>query len=96
MYFMAGTMPQFQKYAEMAEHDALAAIQDNSGDPQNYLMLYYLYDMERDYQRALDVLQKLQAMFPNERSISDRIAQLQAMMNVKAAPDTAMLKPKAR
>ncbi|MCL5737432.1 MAG: DUF2723 domain-containing protein [Bacteroidetes bacterium] len=93
LYYMAGAMPQFHKYADVVEHDAQAAIQENPNDVQSYYnpyrILLDLYEMEGDNQKSLDLLQKLQAMFPNERSIAARIAQLQAMMNAKTAPDTA-------
>ncbi len=93
LYYMAGAMPQFHKYADVVEHDAQAAIQENPNDVQSYYnpyrILLDLYEMEGDNQKSLDLLQKLRAMFPNERSIAARIAQLQAMMNAKTAPDTA-------
>ncbi len=98
LYYSAGAMTQFRKYADTVERDALAAIQENPHDVQSYYnpyrILLDLYEMERDYQKSIDLLQKLQAMFPEERSISQRIAELQTMMSAKTGPDT-ILKPKA-
>ncbi len=98
LYFMAGAMRQFNKYANIVEHDALAAIKENPNDVQSYYnpyrILLDIYDMEKNYQKSIDLLQKLQVMFPNERGISQRIAELQAMMNMKVTPpfpDTSSL-----
>ncbi len=98
LYYMAGAIPQFDRYAAVIERDALAAIQENPNDVQSYYnpyrILLDIYDMERDYQKSISLLEKLQAMFPNEKSIPQRIASLQAMMNARTSPDTAV-KPKS-
>ncbi len=94
LYYSAGAMTQFHKYADVVEHDALAAIQENPHDVQSYYnpyrILLDLYEMGKDYQKSIDLLQKLQKIFPEERSISQRIAELQAMMNAKTTPGTAL------
>jgi hypothetical protein len=98
LYYMAGAMPQFNKFAGIVEHDALAAIEENPNNVQSYYnpyrILLDLYDMEKDYQKSINLLQKLQTMFPNDGSISRRISELQTMMNVKTGsplPDTSLL-----
>ena len=87
---MCGAMPQFHKFASVVEQDALAAIEENPNDVQRYYNPYRIlldvYDMERDYQKSIDLLEKLQIMFPSDRSISQRIAELQAVMSMKTAP----------
>jgi hypothetical protein len=102
LYYMAGATKQFHKYADIVEKGALAAIQDNPNDVQRYYnpyrILLDLYDMEKDYQKSIDLLQRIQAMFPNDHSISQRITELQSMMNMKTpapSPDTSLL-PKAK
>jgi hypothetical protein len=101
LYYLAGAMPQFHKFADIVEHDALAAIEQNPNDVQShyypYRILLELYDMEKDYQKSIDLLQKLEIIFPNDRSIPQRIAELQAMMNMKTlppTPDTSLLPKK--
>jgi hypothetical protein len=90
LYYMCGAMPQFHKFASVVEQDALAAIEENPNDVQRYYNPYRIlldvYDMERDYQKSIDLLEKLQIMFPSDRSISQRIAELQAVMSMKTAP----------
>jgi len=98
LYYMAGGMQQFHKFADIVEKDALESIQDNPNDVQRYYnpyrILLELYDMEKDYQKSISLLQKLQGMFPNDRSISQRITELQALMNTNTTPpakDTSLL-----
>ncbi len=95
LYYSAGETTQFHKYADIVEHDALAAIQENPRDVQSYYnpyrILLDIYEMEKDYQKSISLLQKLQTMFPEERGISQRIAQLQAMMNSKVSSDSALM-----
>jgi hypothetical protein len=92
LYYMAGAMPEFHKFANIVEHDALAAIEENPNDVQRYYnpyrILLDIYDMDKNYQKSLDLLEKLRAMFPSDRSIPQRIAELQAEMNAKANPST--------
>ena len=92
MYYTAGAPTQFRKYADIVERDAQQAIIDNPNDVQSYYnpyrILLDLYDWEKDYGKSLDLLQKLHDMFPQEKSISDRIMQLQALMSAKP-PDTS-------
>ncbi len=93
LYYMAGGMTQFHKFADMVERDALGAVQENPNDVQRYYnpyrILLDIYDMEKNYQKSVSLLQKLQQMFPNDRSISQRIIELQGIMNLKSAPPVA-------
>jgi tetratricopeptide (TPR) repeat protein len=90
LYYMSGAMPQFHKFADIVVQDALAAIEENPNDVQRYYnpyrILLDIYDMEKDYQKSIDLLEKLETMFPSDRSIPQRISQLQVMMNMKTVP----------
>ncbi len=94
LYYSAGAMMQFHKYAAIVERDARAAIEENPRDVQGYynpyIILLNLYGMEKDYQKSIDLLEKAQTIFPEEQSIAQRIAQLRAMMNAKAVGGTAL------
>jgi len=96
-------MSQFHKFAGPVEQDALEAIHENPNDVQGYYNPYRIlldvYDMEKDYAKSLDLLQRLDTMFPGDRSISAKIAQVQASMNVKSSSmraDTSMKLPQTR
>ncbi|MGC8594483.1 MAG: protein O-mannosyl-transferase family [Candidatus Kryptoniota bacterium] len=95
LYFMAGAKSRFEKYAVIVEEDARKAIEQNPADVQTpynpYRILLDLYDMQGAYQKEIDLLKKLQGIFPQERSIQDRISQLQELilMQGKNQPDTA-------
>ncbi len=94
LYFMAGAKSQFDKYAATVEKDAQKAIEQNPGDVQTpynpYRILLDLYDMQGAYQKEIDILKKLQRIFPQERSIQDRIFQLQELISMQGnnQPDT--------
>lgn len=84
MYYMAGDTAQFHKYAIVVEQNALQSIQENPDDVQSYYnpyrILLDIYDMDKDYQKSIELLEKLQAMFPNDKGISQRIAELQIIL----------------
>ncbi len=94
LYFAMKAMPQFQKYAAVVEKGARAAIKENPNDVQTYYnpyrILLNLYQEENDYPKAINLLEGLQAMYPNERSISQQISILREEMKMQASPDTAM------
>lgn len=98
LYFMAGAKQQFVKYAATVEKDARKAIEQNPGDVQTpynpYRILLDIYDMQGAYQKEIDLLKRLQEMFPQERSIQDRISQLQSLLSMQGRnqPDTTTMK----
>ncbi len=95
IYYMAGAKDNFTKYSAIVEKDALAAIEKNPMDVRSgynpYRILLDLYDLREEYGKELDLLTRLQAMFPNDRSIQYRIGELQRLTkgNAGAAPDPA-------
>ncbi|MCL5268761.1 MAG: DUF2723 domain-containing protein [Bacteroidetes bacterium] len=92
LYYAAGAITQFHRYAAVVESEAEKAIRNNPNDVQSYYnpysILLSLYAQESNYEKSIVLLQKLQAMFPNERGIAVRIAQLQAMMKGKSVQDS--------
>ena len=83
LYFMSGATTQFNKYADIVEHDALAAIQEDPTDVRSeynpYVILLDIYDMKKEYRKSIDLLEKLRAMFPADRSIVERISELEKL-----------------
>ena len=103
LYFLSGAERQFKKFADVVTRDAKEAINENPNDVQRYYNPYRIlldvYEMERNFQDEINLLQSLQERFPSDRSIANKIAQLQVMMNFnkgsevgKSTPDTS--KPK--
>jgi hypothetical protein len=94
IYLIAGDRKDFEKYSAIVERDALAAIQRNPMDVSSaynpYRILLDLYDTQRDYNKELGLLSKLQPMFPNEKGIELRIKQLQSLIagSAKAEVDS--------
>ena len=88
MYYLVNARPQFEKYAAVIEKDAKDAIERNPMDVQSaynpYSILLDIYNMQGDYQKQIDLLTKLQAIFPNEAGIRARIAQLQTIMKSRS------------
>ena len=93
LYYGLGAMPQFHKYAALVEKGALNAIKENPNDVQSYYnpyrILMDLYSEENEYQKSIDLLESLQALYPNERSITTQIQRLKEQMKMQANPDTA-------
>ena len=83
LYYMSGAMNQFQKLAGIVEQDALSAIQANPEDVRSeynpYAILLDLYDMTKEYRKSINLLEKLRGMFPSDRGISARIAELEKL-----------------
>ena len=84
LYYMAGAKSQFEKYSSIVEREALNDIKENPRDirsPYNpYAVLLDVYDMRHDYNSSLKLLEQLNTMFPNQKGILDRIAQLNSMI----------------
>ncbi|OYV87876.1 MAG: hypothetical protein B7Z63_01730, partial [Ignavibacteriae bacterium 37-53-5] len=93
LYYGLGAMPQFHRYAALVEKGALNAIKENPNDVQSYYnpyrILMDLYSEENEYQKSIDLLESLQALYPNERSITTQIERLKEQMKMRANPDTA-------
>ncbi len=109
LYYSVGAMAQFHKYAAIVEAGAKEAIKENPDDVQSYYnpyrILLDLYRTEGDYSKSIDLLEQLQARFPNERGIAQEIQILKQEQQMAAAPDTGAkgkalvpqaLKPKSK
>ncbi len=95
IYFIAGARDKYLKYSKIVEEDALAAIEHNPMDVRSaynpYRILLDIYDVNAEYRKEIDLLTKLQGLFPNERSIQFRIRELQAILSAKKTPEVDSL-----
>lgn len=97
LYYSMDAMKQFHKYAAIVETGALEAIKENPDNVRSYYnpyrILLGLYQEEDAYQKSIDLLQKLQAMFPNQKGISQEIQVLEEEKKMHSAgADTAKKK----
>ncbi len=89
LYEVVGARDKFMKIAKEIEPIALEQI---NRDPMNiygeynpYVILVNLYEMMGEYKKAIDILNKVLAYYPQQYQylIKDRIARLEAKMNEK-------------
>lgn len=88
LYFLAGAQPQFHRFTGIAEKGALEAIADNPSDFQTsynpYSVLLGLYDMGKEYDKSIALLEKVRGLVPNDPSIGRTIKELRALQEAKA------------
>lgn len=87
LYEIVGARDKFLKIAKEIEPIALEQI---NRDPMNiygeynpYVILVNLYEMMGEYQKAIDILNRVLVYYPQQYQylVKDRIARLQAKMN---------------
>lgn len=83
IYYSAGGMKQFNSIAKDVEREALQAIEENPGDASSYYnpyrILMEIYERQNEYEKPINVLKKLQLIYPNDPSIQSQIERLNAM-----------------
>lgn len=76
VYKENGDEEHFEKYAGLVESRANNQIGSETGDSRQfepYQILLEVYDLRKDYASALDVLKKLEGMYPTDAEIKRRI-----------------------
>ncbi len=95
IYLIAGEKQKYDRYSSVVEKDALAAIETDPTDvrsPYNpYRILLDLYESKNEYRKEIDLLSKLEKMFPDEKSIQYRIRQLETLVKNKTSPEVDSL-----
>jgi tetratricopeptide (TPR) repeat protein len=100
-YFMSifsqlGDTAHFNLYAKTVETTALDAINNNKVDAQDPFMPYRtlldVYDARKDYQAAIDILNRALVQFPNVQEIKSRIQFYEQKLKSPAIVDTAKVK----
>jgi hypothetical protein len=83
-YYRAGRMEQFESLAGEIETTCTALIESGQANLNSYWnpyrVLLDLYDMRKDYAKAIDLMRNLEVMLPNDPSVKQRIAMLQAQL----------------
>ncbi len=85
MYHRIGNEQGFKKYANLVIDAANADIQANPmnmrGTFNPYIILIDIYDAMGNYQAAIDVLKKVQAVNPRDPSVQQKILEMQTKMS---------------
>ncbi len=89
LYNACGATAQFNKYAKVVEDEALKNLDEsvnNIQSPYNaFSILERLYIGQKEYDKAIGILQQLQTMLPNAGGIENEIQRIKAL---KAAAQT--------
>ncbi len=83
-YFQAGNLPKYQEMAKEVEVDMLAKIKETpneiSGEYSPYKILIEIYENLEEYNKAIDILNRVQAINPNDKSVKSEIDRLNALI----------------
>ncbi len=84
LYNHFGKTQEFKQFAEEVENAARARIQAGQMDMNSmynpYSILMELYQVEKDYGKTLGVLRELEALYPNDPNLKQRVAEAQAQV----------------
>ena len=88
LYYRLHRMDKFMALSDIVEKEFLAETADGpSRNPYVYGAILQLYELGHQYSKALDLLNKLAAMYPGDPSIRQRIDTIQAeILRTQAAP----------
>jgi len=84
LYAQAGAIDKYRKVADEVIPQAMESLKDVTMDdlssPYNpYSMLERLYISLKEYDKAIDILQRLQSVLPNAGGVQDEINRLKVM-----------------
>ena len=93
MYFRMGNETEFKQWAGQAIEGANKDMQENPANMRGsfnpYIILIDLYDGLGDYRAELEILQRVQAMNPQDQSVAQKIQDVQRKMSGGSlTPDT--------
>ena len=87
LYSLIGNMDEYKKLALQIEPKALMMIDSNPGDVTSYYnpynILLQIYETLHEYNKAINILKKLENFFPNDPSIKQMITKYDSLKNAK-------------
>jgi tetratricopeptide (TPR) repeat protein len=87
MYYNAGAMDKYKIFAEDVEKEALKKLEENPTDVSSYYnpyrILISIYDKLEEYDKAIDILTRLDSYYPNDASIKGQLDLYKAKRNKK-------------
>lgn len=91
-YLRLGRAETYEKMISDIEPELLRAIDRGDYNMSSYYnpfrVLLEIYENRREYGKAIDILNRLQAMFPGDPNISQRITALQMLQSAQPKTDT--------
>jgi hypothetical protein len=89
MYHYAGREGTYNELAGQLETTCWGLINAGYGDPTQYdnpyRILIEIYDERKEYGKEKEILQRVQARYPNDQSLKNRISQLDSLMSLQTA-----------
>ena len=86
MYYSAGAMDKYARFAKEIEKEALEAIKENSSAELNtypYQILLDIYDRTNQYNKAIEILRQLQVYYPTDPGLKQQIDMYKSKMTQK-------------
>jgi len=84
LYLRLGDVNKFNEYAREVETVALEELQTNPGSMQSYYnpyrILIDIYEAQGQYQKAIDILNRLSLVSPNDPSVQQKMQILRQKM----------------
>jgi hypothetical protein len=87
LYLMADDKEKFDEISTEVEARALADLELNPGDVQSYYnpyrLLIEIYESKQQYDKLLDLWQRLESMFPNDPTVKSNIEKYKQLTQPK-------------
>ncbi len=97
IYSRLGNIEKRNMYADYLEKECWKMINTNQADMNSYYnpyrVLLEIYDSNNNYEKAIEVLNRIGVFYPNDPSIKSRITELQAMQKAAAERKDSASKP---
>lgn len=85
-YSRLGVQDKYDKYSNYLEQKCWALVNSNQADMNSYYnpyrILMEIYDQRQEYTKAIDVLNRVSAFYPNDPGIKNRIVELQSKLKL--------------
>lgn len=92
LYNSAGATKQYNELAKEVEKTALQKIEENPRDVSSYYnpyrLLLEIYETQKEYKKALGILNRLQVLFPQDEGLKGQIERFKLLSNQSVTPDT--------
>jgi hypothetical protein len=91
IFRQAGDMENYELYATDVERKCLEIINSGQYDPRDaspFQALSEIYEARKDYQSAIGIWQRLEALYPNDQRVKQQIQFYRQLLNMNTAPDT--------
>jgi hypothetical protein len=89
VYRDLGDSANYERYNAKVEAKASELVASASTDQQSsvepYQVLLEIYDIRKDYPKALEVLGKIAEMYPNDPEVNRRMQMYRQLVNAKGA-----------